>query len=89
MAADSAVAEYFVSPYSETAALLGAVVLCAALLWMWRRGATTWPGLAAVALVGAFTMAAKTQSVALLPALGLAVLWLPHQGSQAGGPAVR
>ena len=84
VAADSAVAEYFVSPYSETAALLGALFLWVALLWMWRRGTTTWPGLAAVALIGAFTMAAKTQSVALLPALVLAVLWLPYGDSPGG-----
>lgn len=82
--ADSAIADYFVSPYSEAGALLGALFLVAALLWMWRKGTTTWPGLVAIALFGAFTMAAKTQAIAWLPALALAVLWLPHHGTQPG-----
>lgn len=75
---DSAVADYFVSPYSEPAALLGGLFIIVILLWIWRRGYTTWPGLILIALVGTFTMAAKTQSVALLPALALGILWLPH-----------
>lgn len=75
---DSAVADYFVSPYSEPAALLGGLLLIVILLWIWSRGYTTWTGLILIALVGAFTMAAKTQSVALLPALALGILWLPH-----------
>jgi hypothetical protein len=79
--ADGAIAEYFMSPYSEPAALLGSLFLCVTLLWMWRRGTTTWGGLILTALVGAFTMAAKTQMVALLPALWLAILWLPHDGT--------
>jgi len=78
--ADGAVADFFVSPYSEPAALLGSLFLCVVLLWMWGRGSTSWPALAVVALVGAFTMTSQTQAVALFPALALAVLWLPHKG---------
>jgi hypothetical protein len=78
-AADASVAEYFISPYSEPAALLGIMVLCAALLWLWRDGESTWPRLIAVAGVAVFTMTAKTQIVALLPAVLLALLWVPYR----------
>lgn len=80
--ADSAIADYFVSPYSETGALVGALFLVVALVWMWRKGSTTWPGLVVIGLVGSFTMAAKTQAIAWLPALCLAVVWLPHHGTR-------
>lgn len=75
--ADAAVAEYFISPYSEPAALLGILVLCAALVWLWRDGYSTWPGLTVVGAVATFTMTGKTQAVALLPAVLIALLWLP------------
>jgi len=74
-AADSAVAEYFVSAYSEPAALLGLLALCGTLLWFWRR--PSWPPLVAVTLLATFVMAAKTQTIAVLPAVMLAVLWVP------------
>jgi hypothetical protein len=78
LAADSAVAQYFISPYSEGAGLLGLIALCPALLLLWRRGRTTWPALTAVGFLAAFTLGAKSQTAALLPALAVAILWLPH-----------
>ena len=84
LAADSAVAQWFISPYSEPAALLGLLALCPALLLLWRHGRTTWPTLAAVGFLAAFVLSAKTQTVGLLPALVLAVLWLPHHPGRSG-----
>lgn len=78
LAADSMVAQFFISPYSEPLELLGALALCPALLAMWRRGHTTWPSLAAVGFLATVVIGAKTQAAALLPALVVAVLWLPH-----------
>jgi hypothetical protein len=81
LASDSAVAQFFISPYSEPAELLGTFALCAALLALWRHGHTTWPSLALVGFLGAFVIGAKTQAVALLPALVVALLWLPHSST--------
>lgn len=78
LAADSAVAQYFISPYSEPAGLLACLALCPALLLLWRRGHTTWPALAAVGLVSAIALGAETQTAGLLPALLIALVWLPH-----------
>jgi len=87
--ADGGVAEYFVSPYSEPAALVGIVVSIAALLWLWRDGESTWPRLIAAA-AATFTMLAKPQLAALLPAVVLALVWLPHRPVGEGAPdAVR
>jgi len=84
--ADGSVAEYFVSPYSEPAALLGIVVLSAALLWLWRDGESTWPRLIVAAAAATFTMLAKPQLVALLPAVVLALVWLPQRRGDADDP---
>ena len=78
LAADSAVSQFFISPYSEPAELIGTLALCAALLALWRRGHTTWPSLAIVGFLATFVIGAKTQAAALLPALIAALLWLPH-----------
>lgn len=78
LAADSAVAQFFISPYSEPLELLGTLALCPALLALWRRGHTTWPTLAAVGFLATVVIGAKTQAAALLPAVMVAVLWLPH-----------
>jgi hypothetical protein len=83
LAADSMVAQFFISPYSEPAELLGTLALCPALLALWRRGHTTWPSLAAVAFLGTVVIGAKTQAAAILPALVVALLWLPHGPIQA------
>lgn len=82
LAADSAVAQFFVSPYSEPIGLLGLLALCPALLLLWRRGHTTWPTLIAVGFIATLTIGAKTQTAGLLPALLLALLWLPHRRGQ-------
>lgn len=87
LAADSAVAQYFISPYSEAAGLLGLLALCPALLLLWRRGRTTWPALAAVGFLAAFTLGAKSQTAALLPALAAAILWVPHYPERRWLPA--
>lgn len=78
LAADAAVAQFFVSPYSEPVELIGALALCPALIALWRKGHTTWGGIALVVFVSTAVIGAKTQAAALLPALLLALLWLPH-----------
>lgn len=86
LAADSMVAEFFISPYSEPAELIGTLALCPALLALWRRGHTTWPTLAVIAFLGTVVIGAKTQAAALLPALVVGLLWLPHRrGTRASG----
>jgi hypothetical protein len=87
--ADSAVSEFFISPFSEPAELLATFALFPGLLFLWRRGHTTWPGLAAVAFCGMIALGAKTQAVALLPGLLLAVLWLPHTLAATDDPRPR
>ncbi|MEP7177785.1 MAG: hypothetical protein ABI775_01730 [Pseudonocardiales bacterium] len=86
LAADSAVSQFLISPYSEPAELLGVLALCPALVALWRRGHTTWPSLAAVGFLGAVTIGAKSQALALLPALVLALVWLPHGTKRAPVP---
>ncbi|MDQ6840058.1 MAG: hypothetical protein M3137_17440 [Actinomycetota bacterium] len=93
LAADSMIAQFFISPYSEPAELIGTLALCPALLGLWRRGHTTWPALAAVAFLGTVTIGAKTQAAALLPALVVGLLWGPHgptrRPATTGGHAIR
>ncbi|GAB3683720.1 hypothetical protein GCM10027589_53190 [Actinocorallia lasiicapitis] len=78
--ADSAFAGYFISPYSEPAALLGSVTMLIALIAIWKRGHSTVPLLAAVCGAAAFTIAAKTQTVAYMPAVALGLLAVPFRG---------
>lgn len=87
LAGDSLVAEFFISPYSEPAELIGALALCPALLALWQRGHTTWPRLAVVGFLSMVVFGAKTQAAALLPAVVIGLLWLPHE--RAGVTAAR
>jgi len=89
LAADAAVAEYFVSAYSEAAGLLGILLLCPALLWLWRDGRSTWPRLICVAMAATFAMTAKSQTTTLLPAILLALVLVPHRGLGGGRPRQR
>lgn len=63
---DSAVAPYFISPYSEPAALLGMLFLVAAILRLLRGSRTTLLGLTLVAAAALWTIFAKTQTMTLL-----------------------
>lgn len=86
LAADSAVAQFFVSPYSEPAELIGTLALGPALLFLWRRGVVTWTRLGVVVFVSTVVIGAKTQAAAVLPVIFVALLWLPYG---AAGPPRR
>jgi hypothetical protein len=79
--ADSAFAGFFISPYAEPAALLGAGATMIAMLALWRRGRSTIPLLALVTAAGMFTIEAKIQLASYALPLALALVWLPHRGS--------
>lgn len=64
--ADSAVAPYFISPFSEPAAVLGMLLLIPALLRLLGRERVRVRDLALVAAVAAWTIGAKTQMASLL-----------------------
>lgn len=89
LAADSMVAEFFISPYSEPAELIATLALCPALLALWQRGHTTWPRLAVVGFLAMVVFGSKTPAAALLPAVVIALLWLPHGPAQAVAGAGR
>ena len=76
--ADAAFAGYFISPYSEPAALLGILATVVALIVIWRRGRTTWPTLLAAAAAAAFTIATDAQTVSYAIPVGLGILAVPH-----------
>jgi len=82
LAADAAVSQFFVSPYSEPVELIGTLALCPALIVLWRKGHTTWARIALVVFVSTAVIGAKTQAAALLPAIFLALLWLPHRAGR-------
>jgi hypothetical protein len=83
--ADSSVAEYFISPYREPAGLLGLMLLCGGLLYLWRQGRSTWPRLIPVAALGIFTITSKPQAIVFLPVVMAAMLWNPHIGLDGAG----
>jgi len=86
--ADGIFADFFVSPYSEPAAFLGILAVSVALLGYWNGRGSRWLALLLVVLATAFTFAAKTQTVAWLPVIALALLWKPwRQGKADGGAA--
>ncbi|MFD8396202.1 hypothetical protein ACFV2N_45205 [Streptomyces sp. NPDC059680] len=74
---DSAFADFFISPYSEPAGLIGLLLLCPALLLLWRRRASSLGGIVLTTAAVLFAMTAKTQLISLLPVAVLALLWLP------------
>jgi len=76
-AVDSAIAPYFVSPFSEPAALLGLLLLIPALLRLLSRERFRGGDLALVAAITAWTIGAKTQMAALLPVIIVLMLLRP------------
>lgn len=74
---DSVFADFFISPYSEPAALIGLMLLCPALLLLWRRTHSTLSGIVLTTVVLLFIITAKPQLVSLLPVGLAALLWLP------------
>jgi hypothetical protein len=78
--ADCAFAGYFVSPYSEPAALLGTAATLIALIAVWRRGHTTVPTLVCVAGAALFTIAARAQTAGYLVPVTIGVLAVPYRG---------
>lgn len=73
--ADSLIAPWFVSTYSEPAAMVGILFLGPALIWLWRTERTVAPKLVLVAALAMFIAAAKTQAVGIVPAVVLGLLW--------------
>jgi hypothetical protein len=68
-AADSAIAPYYVSPFSEPAALLGMLLLIPAMLRLLSRDRVRARDLALVAAITLWTVGAKTQMASLLLAV--------------------
>jgi hypothetical protein len=79
---DSGIARFYASPYTETAAVLGLLLLCPALLWLFRQRRYTWGAMLAVAGAGTFAVLAKTQMVSILPALVIVLLLRPSLPAQ-------
>jgi hypothetical protein len=67
--ADGGFAGYFVSAYSEPAALVGILALLIAVLLYWRAPYVRWWTLLAVGLTAMFTITAKTQTASFLVAV--------------------
>ncbi|WP_283137180.1 hypothetical protein [Rhizohabitans arisaemae] len=78
--ADSAFAGFFVSPFSEPAALLGLGLLLAALLHLLRRRRATFGSLLMVVACALFVIGAKIQLVSFVVPVCLAMLLPPHRG---------
>lgn len=87
--ADGAFADFFVSPYSEPAALLGTLALAVALLRYWNDGRPRWASVLIVVLAAAFTVLAMPQMVSWLPVVALALLWLPVERARRRASSAR
>ncbi|MEO9223865.1 MAG: hypothetical protein ABI276_02625 [Acidimicrobiales bacterium] len=73
--ADSLIAPWFVSAYSEPAAMVGILFLGPALIWLWRTERTVALKLVLVAVLAMFIAAADVRAVAIVPAVVLGLLW--------------
>lgn len=82
--ADGGIAQYFASPYSETAVFLGLLLLIPAALRLMRNRHTGLSITLAVFAIGAFVLTAKTQAITFLPAIVPVLVFRP--GSR-GAPA--
>jgi hypothetical protein len=87
--ADSGIAPYFASPYSEPAAFLGVLFLCPALLRFLREPKAGFGLLAAIAAIAAFTLTSKSQMISLLPPLVVVLLARPGPGPDWSTAATR
>ncbi len=76
-AADSAIAPYFISPFSEPAVLLGMLLLIPALLRLLSRERLRVRDIVLVAAIAAWTIGAKTQMASLLLVIVPVVLLRP------------
>ncbi|WP_369228686.1 hypothetical protein AB5J52_49735 (plasmid) [Streptomyces sp. R39] len=74
---DSAFASFFIAPYSEVAELVGFLLICPALLLLWRHPTSSVSGIVLTTAAVIFTMTAKTQMISVLPVAVLGLLWLP------------
>ncbi|MGW4729285.1 glycan biosynthesis hexose transferase WsfD [Streptomyces shenzhenensis] len=74
---DSAFAGFLISPFSEPSALIGLLLLCPALLLLWRRPDSSLGGIVLTTVAVIFTITAKPQLISLVPVAMLALLWLP------------
>ncbi|MHA7270740.1 glycan biosynthesis hexose transferase WsfD [Arthrobacter sp. HLT1-20] len=77
--ADGMFAVFFISPYPQAAVFLGLFGLFVSLLFLWRRDTVTVAGMIPVVLASLFVFTADPQTVALLPALALALWWRPSR----------
>ncbi|MDP5227705.1 MULTISPECIES: hypothetical protein [Arthrobacter] len=85
VSADGVFADFFIAPYSESGAFLGALALVVALLHYWNgRGlrplAVLW-----VLLAASFTIGTAPQAASWLPVVVLALFWTPAAGRDDGG----
>jgi hypothetical protein len=88
--ADSGIAVYFASPYSEGGAFLGLLLLLPASLRLLRSRRTSLATIVTVLAIGTFVLASKTQMVTFLPLLLVVLLVRPGQrgtGGQVTGQA--
>ena len=76
-AADSAIAPYYISPFSEPAALLGMLLLIPATLRLLSRERVRARDIALVAAIAAWTIGAKTQTASILIAVVPVLLLRP------------
>lgn len=83
--ADSEFADYIMSPYSEPAALIGALYVVAAVLLMRKRGRTGRIGAGLFVLATAFMLCAKTQTLTMLLPLALLLFTIRIPGDEAAG----
>lgn len=77
--ADSGIAVYYASPYSEGGAFLGLLLLLPASLRLVRSRRTSLAAMVTVLAIGTFVLASKTQMVTFLPLLLLVLLVRPGQ----------
>jgi hypothetical protein len=82
---DHGVAGYFVSGYTEPAALIGLLALAAAGLVLFRDRASSLGGLLCFASAAAVALTAQSQMVGLLPLVVVALVWQPLAPGRAAG----
>ncbi|MDN3026031.1 hypothetical protein [Streptomyces sp. S.PB5] len=83
---DSAFAGFFISPFSEPGALVGLLLLCPALLLLWRRPDSPVGGIVLTTVAVLFTITAKPQMISLLPVAVVALLWFPSASRKGKRP---
>jgi hypothetical protein len=79
LAGDSAFVPYFISTYSEPAAFLGLLLLCAAWLWVPQRAGVQVLSVLAIVAAASFLVFSKSQTLPVLVVLLPALAWRATQ----------